>query len=141
MKSRMAWYALIVGVTSLTQGCYWFRSHFPNVGWRLQHCGPTCGPVCGPPCGPVCPPVCSSPVSIPVMHRPPVVVPGGPDCVGCNGGAPPGVGHQPAGYPSFPYPQGGYPPVIGNPMPLPGAAVTPPNQLHSPMAVPKGGGN
>jgi hypothetical protein len=139
MTSRAVWYALLAGTVSMSSGCYWFRSHFPNVGWRLQHCGPACPPACGP----VCPPVCSPSLSVPVLHRPPVVVPGGPDCVGCNGAPPvgPPVAHPPAGYPPFAYPQGAYPPVIGNPVPLPGAGGLPSEQLPSPMPIPKTGGN
>lgn len=139
MKSRACWYALVVGVVSMTSGCHCFREHFPHVGWRLNS-GGLCAP-CGPAaCRPVFAPACSSPVTgIPVGHgpvlQPPMVVSGGgPDCPGCNSGLGGISGiHMPAGYPSMAYPGGGYPPIIGNPMPIPGIGVIPGHELHQPM--------
>lgn len=107
MKTRAFWYSLVVGVVSLTSGCCCFHDCFPNLGWRFhQGCQP-CAPSCAPcsPCG---------------SFRPPMVVGGGPDCPGCAMGAPV---TQPAGYP----------PVIGKPMPIPGASIVP--ELHPPAPV------
>jgi hypothetical protein len=90
---------------------------FPNAGWRFQtgwwghHHNGGGGGVCCPPCGP----------AAPIAYRPPVVVPGD---VGCNGGV-----SVPAGYPTITYP-----PIIGNPMPIPGGTgVIPDNKLPNPM--------
>ena len=118
MKARALFCALIVGVVSMTSGCHWFRCVFPNAGWRFQTGwwghhhgnGPSC-PTCAP-CG----------TGAPIAFRPPVIVPGGPEVVGP-------VSHSPAGYPSITYP-----PIIGNPMPIPGGGgVIPNNQLPAPM--------
>jgi hypothetical protein len=124
MKTRALFFALVVGVVSLTSGCHCFRCMFPNAGWRFHEgwwrhgngngCA-TCPPIGGP-----------------IAYRPPIVVPGGPDCVGCNGGVP--SIHQPIGYPPV-----AYPPVIGNPMPIPGGpTVIPSNELPHPMPNKKG---
>lgn len=134
MKARALLFALAVGVVSMTSGCRCFRCCFPNAGWRLHdgeglfsHCGASGwgGPACCAPVGAPGP-----------AYRPPVVVSGpvaggpvvpNPDCPGCAGGVeyPPG----------FPQPVA-YPPIIGNPMPLPGAKG--PNELHNPMPVKPG---
>lgn len=124
MKSRALLCILAVGVVSLTSGCRCFRCCFPNVGWRLHdgeglfshhHHGAS---------------GCAAPA-----FRPPVVVSGpvvsgpivpGPDCPGCVGGEFPPAMAQPVAYP-----------VIGSPMPLPGAKVVP-NELHNPTPVKPG---
>jgi hypothetical protein len=126
MKTRALWYSLFVGVVSMTSGCCCARECFPNVGWRL-HPGASCSP---------CAPACSSCAPGPAFRPPMVVsggpiVPGGPDCPGCAGGGG-GSYPLPAGY------QPGYPPVIGRPMPIPGATIVPGTELHQPMPVKPG---
>ena len=124
MKSRAILSGLAVGLVSMTLGSGCCHPCFPNLGWRFHQCPSACGA----PCAPACPPPCG-PCS-PVGFRPPAVV---PDCPGCNG---PIVPPLPAGYPPA-----AYPPVIGNPMPLPGqpGGTT---ELHQPSPVPgKMGGN
>ena len=120
MKARVFCCALVVGVLSMTSGCHCFRAVFPNAGWRFQtgwwghHKNGNGNGVCCPPCGP----------AAPIAFRPPVVVPGEGDGIGCNGGV-----SVPAGYPTI-----SYPPIIGNPMPIPGGTgVIPNNQLPAPM--------
>ena len=114
MKARILTLAF-VAVTSLASGCYWCHSSccHPCLGWRLHN---WCHP---------CAPVCSSPVPSvgPVVG--PVV---GPGCGGCCDGGGPTI-TQPAGYP----------PVIGQPIPLPGPTVVPSSVLPNPMPVPKNG--
>jgi hypothetical protein len=114
MKSRFFCFALVVGVLSLTSGCHCFRCMFPNAGWRFQsgwwghhHRGP----------GPCCPPCNTCAPNGPIAFRPPVVVPG-------SGGV-----SVPGGYPTITYP-----PIIGDPMPIPGGTgVIPDSRLPSPM--------
>ena len=127
MRSRAFWYALAVGVVSMTSGCNCFRAHFPcisskfpNLGWRF-HDGQGIG------AGHF-----GAPIGGPVMT---------PDCHGCGTGPlpPPTVIHQPAGYPPNGYPPVAYPPVIGKPMPLPGATIIPGTELPHPMPA-KGNG-
>jgi hypothetical protein len=123
MRIRVFCFALVVGVVSMTSGCHCFRCAFPNAGWRFHQGG--LGHGCAP-CGPCAP-------GGPVSFRPPAVVSGGHDCVGCNGG----VSHLPAGYPSITYP-----PIIGNPIPIPGGTgIIPNNQLPAPMPDKKKDGN
>jgi hypothetical protein len=115
LHSRAFLFRLIATV-SLTSGCACCDN--PCWGWRFHPFHPCCGGC----------PAYSSPVSAPVVYRPPTVVSSGSDCPGCGGGV---VIHQPAapgGYPGM-----AYPPIIGNPMPLPGA----PNHelIPSPMPV------
>ncbi len=115
MKSRAFVCALFAGVVSLASGCCCLHNCFPNVGWRLhQGC---------------CTPACSSPpVCAPCGFRPPMVVSGGPDCPSCAHG---GMGtNTPIGYPPV-----AYPPIIGNPQPIPGASIAPGGELHAPMPV------
>jgi hypothetical protein len=124
MKTRAFVFTLIVGVVSMTSGCHCFRCMFPNAGWRFHEgwwghggCAPcgTCGPATGP-----------------IAYRPPVVVPNH-DCVGCNG-AVPGMG------PGTGYPTITYPPIIGNPVPIPGGpSVIPSSELPAPMPNKKNG--
>jgi hypothetical protein len=124
MKSRVIVFGLAAALMSTTSGCYCLHQCFPNLGWRFHQCCPTPAP-CGTcaPCGPCCGPV---------GYHPPMVV---PDCPGCAGG--PTV-PQPAGFPPV-----AYPPVIGNPMPLPGQPGVTGTELHQPTQVPSkmGGGN
>lgn len=132
MKSRALWYALVAVSLSMTTGCHCFRCCFPNLGWRLHddhgvfqgHHGAS---GCAPACGPVCAPAYRPPVIVPapVGYGPVGPVGMAPDCPGCVGGVyPVSVGPTPVAYP----------PVIGNPMPLPGATVVP-NELHNPAPV------
>ena len=120
MKARAFVFALVVGVVSMTSGCHCFRCMFPYAGWRFHegwwgHCGP-CGHDCAP-CGPGCGPIAYRPTSI-LTH--------GPDCPSCLTSAP---APHPTGYPGV-----AYPPIIGNPMPIPGGPnVIPSGDLPAPM--------
>jgi hypothetical protein len=115
MKSRVIVSGLAVLLVSLTSGCCCLHNCFPNLGWRFRECCPTPQP-CGTcaPCGPSC---------APAGYHPPTVV---PDCPGCGGPTVPAVGYPPAAYP----------PVIGNPMPLPGQPGGGGTELHQPNQVP-----
>jgi hypothetical protein len=104
----------LVALVSLTSGCLYSRH--PCWGFRLHPCQT----------GGNCAPVCSSPIHHPILHRLSHL---GPDCPTCIGGG--ATIHQPVGYPSM-----GYPPVIGQPIPIPGGpTVIPSNQLPNPMPV------
>jgi hypothetical protein len=113
MKIRACFFG-IMAVVSLTSGCaccdnpcWGFRLH----PWSSPYGG--CGGGGG--CGGCCP-AYSSPVSAPVVYRAPPVA-ASPDCP-C--GSTPVFSH-PTGYPAPSiYPGNPYPPIIGNPMPLPG---------------------
>jgi hypothetical protein len=124
MKTRLLLFALI-SVVSLTSGCACCSN--PCWGWRFHPCSS---------CGHGGHGAQTVPVSAPVVYRPVTVVPsGGPDCAGCGGGpmVPPAMAYPvpPAGgIPSFSGPAT-YPPMIGNPMPLPGANMGP-AELHAP---------
>ena len=121
MKARAFVFALLVGTVSMTSGCQCFRCMFPYAGWRFHegwwgHCGP--GAHDCAPCGPGC---------CPIAYRRPLLVGGGPDCPSCNVGIP--VMQHPASYPT-----GSYPPIIGNPMAIPGGPnVIPSGELPAPM--------
>lgn len=117
----MKFRAICLGLAALvfaTSGCLPYRQH-PCWGFRLHPCQ-TGGGACG-----TCAPVCSSPIHHPILHRMADI---GPGCSTCVGGGT--MITQPVGYPSM-----GYPPVIGQPVPLPGPTVIPSNQLPNPMPV------
>ena len=118
MRIRASLYGLIA-VVSLTSGCACCDN--PCWGFRFHPCQHPCQP-----CGGCCP-AYSSPVSAPVVYRAPTVISNGPDCPGC-GGTP--VMAHPLGYPTS-VGSPNFPPIIGNPMPLPGNS----NIVPSPMPM------
>ena len=107
----------LVALVSLTSGCLPYHRH-PCWGFRLRPCqtGGNCAP---------CEPAWSSPIHHPIKHRLAHVGHGCPTCIG--GGA---MINQPLGQPST-----SYPPVIGQPVPLPGQTVIPSHELPNPMPV------
>ncbi len=116
MKFRAICFGL-VALVSLTSGCLYHRH--PCWGFRLHPC--QTGGGCG-----TCAPVCSSPIHHPILHHKIASVGSGcPSCIG--GGA---MINQPVGYPSM-----AYPPIIGNPSPLPGPTIIPSHDLPNPMPV------
>jgi hypothetical protein len=107
----------LAALVSLTSGCLPYHNH-PCWGFRLHPCQ-NGGGACG-----ACAPVCSSPIHHPILHK---FKDGGAGCSTCIGGS---TITQPAGYPMMTYP-----PVIGQPTPLPGPTIIPSNQLPNPMPV------
>ncbi len=122
MKYRMICFGL-AALVSMTSGC--FYRHHPCFGFRLHPCQTGGGQ---------CAPVCSSPIRTPIVHhRPPMSTPGCPSCFSAGP-----IISQPGGYPST-----AYPPVIGYPVPIPGATSGPSaSELHMPNPMPgKPGGS
>ena len=109
----------LAALVSIASGCMPYRHH-PCWGFRLHPCATGGGQ---------CAPAGSSPIHHPIKHRLAHVGHGCPTCIG--GGA---MINQPIGLPTT-----SYPPVIGNPVPLPGPTVIPSNQLPSPMPVKQSG--
>jgi hypothetical protein len=124
MAARVLVSTLAALVVAATSGCHCLHKCFPHIGWRLHQCCPSaCAPVCAAPCSP-----CG-----PVAFRPAVVASVGPDCPTCVSGPamPPPTAFSPGSAPP-----GAYPPIIGNPMPLPNPPAGTGSQLHNPAQVP-----
>lgn len=123
----------LIAIVSTTSGCACCDN--PCWGFRLHPFHSSCGS-CNS-CG--CCPAYSSPVSAPVVYRPPTIATGAPDCPSCGGGGV--VMHQPPIYPApSGFPVTGYPPIIGNPMPLPGTPSFPGHDTIVPNPMPPAGG-
>jgi hypothetical protein len=107
----------IVALVSMTSGCLPYHNH-PCWGFRLHPCqtGGNCAP---------CAPAWSSPIHHPIGHKLSHVGLGCPTCIG--GGA--------MISPAISGPSVIYPPVIGQPTPLPGPTVIPSHDLPNPMPV------
>lgn len=112
MRIRACLFGLMAAV-SLTSGCA--CCDHPCWGWRFHPCHSPCCSTPAPCCGGC--PAFSSPVSAPVVYRPPTVAVS-PDCP-CASSTPVLSHPVPLGNPSP------YPPIISNPMPLPGTTITP----------------
>ena len=123
MKFRAICFGL-VALVSTTSGCLPYHNH-PCWGFRLHPCatGGACG-ACAP-----CAPVCSSPIHHPILHK---LADLGPGCPTCTGETP--VMSAPAGYPTM-----SFPPIIGQPSPLPAPRVVPPGETPNPMPTTKPG--
>jgi hypothetical protein len=109
MKLRVICLGL-VALVSLTSGCLPYHRH-PCWGFRLRPCqtGGNCA---------VGAPAWSSPIHHPILHKRLHA-----DCPVCIGGG--ATIAQPVGFP----------PVIGQPTPLPGPKVIPSSELPNPMPV------